>query len=446
MPLPRTTPIAAVSSIAALRYASTHPPPAPVNTSPPVTDTTSSFSNIDTITIDDLAKSAIVDPNAIPEQIGYLHAVGIDYGYGPTSMIQWLLEHTHIWFNVPWWGSIVLTAAALRLLLFPLYLKMSDGMARQAALAPVLKPFVTKMTEAQRAGNTAGALEAYRQQAAIKKRAGITSLALFTPMIAQGILGFCGFRLMRHMATLPVPGLLNGGFLWLQDLTLTDGYLLLPLMMAATMHMVFRLGGESGAAGQMPPGMQKFMMWGMPVMVMLFTSWQPGAVALWFVGSGVIGIPQAMLLQKPAVRKWLGLAPIYKPKPGEAGANPFQAFLDARNGTTTTAAARAYPDAGGKNAAVYMKYQSPNIRTAVPPRTIVVDTKLVDKASDDMVQASAPPAKSIFEQARDKFDQVKTSATRMSETTPEQKRVSEKAEFKRRADAYEKRAKAAARR
>ena len=391
-----------------------------------------------------MAKNAIVDPNAIPEQIGYLHAVGVDYGYGPTSMIQWVLEHTHIWLNIPWWGSIVLTAAALRLLLFPLYLKMSDGMARQAALAPVLRPFVTKMTEAQRAGNTAGALEAYRQQAAIKKRAGITSMGLYTPMIAQGILGFCGFRLMRHMATLPVPGLVDGGFLWLQDLTMTDGYLLLPLMMAATMHMVFRLGGESGAAGQLAPGMQKFMMWGMPVMVMLFTSWQPGAVALWFVGSGVIGIPQAMLLQKPAVRKWLGLAPIYKPKPGEAGANPFQAFLDARNGTTTTAkstSAPPNPDAGGRNAA-YMRptYQSPNVRTA-PARTI--DAKLVDKASD-MVQATAPK-KGIFEQARDKFDQAKNSASKMTERTPEQKRAAEKADFKRKADAYEKRAKAARR-
>lgn len=350
-------------------------------------------------------------------------------------MIQWVIEHAHISLGLPWWASIVLTAAGLRLMLFPFYLKGSDAMARTAALASVLKPLNQQMVAARKEGNTTAQMAVWRQTRAIKNRAGITGWAMYSPMVGQAVLGFCGYRLLKNMATLPVPGLVDGGFLWLQDLTMTDGYLLLPLMMAGSMHVVFRLGGETGT---MPPEMQKFMMWAFPVMIMIFTSFQSGAVALWFLGSGIIGIPQAMALQKPAVRKYFGLAPLYKPKPGEGPENPFQAFLDARSGKTADTSAPEAPHAGGKNAA-YMKlqYQSPKIRTARgSPRTI--DTTLVAPQSD-MVQPRAPP-KSIFEQAKDRFDQGKQAVSRMSEQTPEQKKAAEKAEFKKRADAYEKRA------
>ncbi|KAI5364918.1 Putative membrane insertase YidC/ALB3/OXA1/COX18 [Septoria linicola] len=436
----------AIPSIVAFRYASTQQSATPVadattaaTSSSSSSSSFSSFSNIDTITLDQVSKNAILAPDAIPEQIGYLHAIGVDYGYGPTSIIQWVLEHAHVALNLPWWGAIVLTAASLRLILFPLYLKMSDSQARASALAPVLKPFNDKMVSEMRNNNTAAAMQAQQQIAAIKKRAGISTAGMFAPMIAQGVLGYCGFRLMRHLATLPVPGLTNGGFLWVTDLTMTDGYLLLPLIMAGTMHVVVRLGGESGAASAVAPGLRKVMLYGMPLLILLFTSWQPGAVALWFVGSGLIGIPQALLLQRPAVREYFGLAPTYKAKPTET-TGFLQAFMDANNPTAAASPASTprAPHAGGKNAA-YMRpqYQSPNVRTAPSSgagRTI--DAQLVDKS--DMVQPSAP-AKGIFEQAKEKFQAGRDAVNKLSERTAEQTKASQRAEYKRQAQEYEKR-------
>ncbi|CAK1365538.1 unnamed protein product [Cercospora beticola] len=433
IPISRTSRIA-IPSIAAFRYASTQPSP-PAGTPPPVHETTSSLSNIDTITLDDVSATAAVDPNSIPEQIGYLHSIGVDYGYGPTSMIQWTLEHAHVWLGLPWWASILFTAATLRVALAPFFLKMSDMQARSTALAPVLKPFNEKVMEEQRRGNTAGALQAYQQMGAIKKRAGISNVRMFTPILLQGVLGFCGYRLMHYLATFPVPGFKDGGLLWLQDLTITDGYLLLPLIMAATMHTIIRLGGEAGTA-TMPPGFKKFMMWGMPTIIFAVTAFQPGAVALWFCGSGVIGIPQSLLLQRPAVREYFGLAPLYKPKPGEAGPNILESmmkqFEPAKSAPTS-------PHSGGKNAA-YMRpqYQSPNVRTT--GSTTTIDTKLVDKI--DMVQPNSPP-KGVFARAKEGFKQGQVLADKFKQKQAtakdaKQKADAQRAEFKRRAEEYEK--------
>jgi YidC/Oxa1 family membrane protein insertase len=236
------------------------------------------------------------------------------------------------------------------------------------------------MNESRIKNDTAGMLLALKAQGEIKKRAGISLRDQFAPMIAQSVVGFCGFRLLNAMAKLPVPSLHDGGLLWLHDLTVTDGYLIAPILMGATMHVIFRLGGESGAASKMKGGMRKFMLYGMPCIVTLITSFQPGAVVLWFIGSSSIGIPQALLLQRPKVREFFKIAPMYKPKPGEEFANPFEAMLQGVGTKPASASAAKGP-----------VYQAPNINSRPGSKTI--DAQLVNKtqsANSDMVQPRGP--------------------------------------------------------
>ena len=43
----------------------------------------------------------------MPENIGYLQKIGLDYGYGPTSIMQWIVEHIHVYSG--WgWGAFTL--------------------------------------------------------------------------------------------------------------------------------------------------------------------------------------------------------------------------------------------------------------------------------------------------------------------------------------------------
>lgn len=362
-------------------------------------------------------------------------------------MIQFVLENIHVHTGLPWWASILSTALILRAAAFPLFLRSSDSMARQAALSSVLKPYSEEVAAAKKRKDTQGMMLAITQQQAIRKRAGISTSAQLIPVVVQGVIGYCGFKLMKALVALPVPGLMNGGFLWLQDLTLTDGYLLLPLLMAGTMHVMARLGGESGAA-QLPTQFKNIIVYVMPGIVAVVTAFQPGAVCLWFCGSGIIGLAQGQLLRVPAVRQFFRLAPIYTPKPGEEAQNPLMAMMTEQLGgkksePSSMPSGGAARGTGKRPGVAYMnpQYQAPNVqRSQHGGKTI--NAQLVSRtggATDDMVQPGQKAAASkggIFTGIKEKIDAAKVKLAEASKPTPEQERKA----FKARAEAYEKRA------
>jgi YidC/Oxa1 family membrane protein insertase len=292
------------------------------------------------------------------EGIGYLKAIGLDYGYGPTATIEWVLEHIHVMGGLPWWGAIAATAILVRVVTFPLYLKSADQAARATALVSVTKPIQDQMKAAQEAGDQTAIMQAWTQLRAVRKRAGLSFVTQMFPMVVQGVLGFCSFKLMRAMSALPVPGMQDGGFGWVTDLTVSDGYLLLPALMAGSMHVMFRYGGETGNTEMMAPGMRSFMLWGMPGLVFLMTGWQTAAVCIWFVASGGWAMGQAMLMQKPAVRKFFGVMPLYKSKK-DPGAGLMDIVMKSNKTIDTTATAKVAPKTGAASVA----YQAPSIRT-----------------------------------------------------------------------------------
>ncbi|RMY96847.1 hypothetical protein D0862_08378 [Hortaea werneckii] len=464
-------------SVASIRFASTSNTLTPAadaasTTTPPSEASTSAASDLDSITLDSIDLSTANDISQIPEKIGYLHEIGLNYGWGPTSMLEWLLEHVHIYSGMPWWGSIAATAIALRVITFPFYLRSSDNMARQTALQPVLKPFQIKMTECQKAGDREGMMAALQQMQLVRQRAGLSYMAAFTPMMMQGVIGYCGFKLLRAMSNLPVPGFRDGGFLWLSDLTVPDPWGLMPVIMGAAVHLMVRMGGESGTATpeSMPPGMKPFILYAMPGILMLVISFQPGALAVWFAASGAIGLTQGMLLRNEKVRDFFGLAPMYKPAKGEeGGASPLSAILDAYRGETKKQAdsgssrsntAAVNGGAGGRNAA-YMqpKWQAPNINTRASSSSSSGRGRVIDvqprnpsrgagssqrQNGDEMV--SAQPAKSeggVFDRAKSAWNEKYQDFQNIARRRVEEKREQQaKAAKKRAADDYEKRAKA----
>ncbi|KAK5164524.1 uncharacterized protein LTR77_009730 [Saxophila tyrrhenica] len=442
------------TSIQATRNASTNAPPTPPPAStpePPV------YPDMDTITLDNIDLSSPDIPAhiaSIPEKIGYLHEIGLNYGWGPTSILEWTIEHFHISAGLPWWASIAATAVALRVALIPFFIKSSDVMARQGALVSVTKPITERMQESKRINDQQGMLQAWAELRAVRKRAGVSFRTQFTPMILQGVFGYCGFKLLRAASNLPVPAFKTEGPLWLGDLTVPDPYLILPVVMAGCIHLLIRMGGETGSAQMPSPGMQKFMLYGMPGIIILGTGYQSAAVCVWFAAGGALGIVQSLTLQRPAVRKWLGIAPLYKPTAEERDQGPLAAWMGTPSGDTSRPTTTR-PGSGGKNAA-YMNptYQSPNLRSsssarnsqvidvkAVPPRSNAASASTYE--SDDMISPSGPAQSSakssggVFKQASSAFKDFSKAATERRDAffrnTPEGRAQKEK-EARRRAE------------
>ena len=170
--------------------------------------------------------------------IGWLKELGLDFGWGPVSMMQWYLEHIYVYSGLPWAGAAILATILTRVLLFRKYLDAADMSARNATLTPVLAPLNERLRASRRNKDQGEMLEAYRMIQATKQKYGIKIRTMFVPMLIQMPIGYATFRLTRKMAALPVPGLDGSHFFWVSDLTQADPTFILPILSSALIYFV----------------------------------------------------------------------------------------------------------------------------------------------------------------------------------------------------------------
>ncbi|TAQ91245.1 hypothetical protein B7494_g435 [Chlorociboria aeruginascens] len=250
----------------------------------------------------------------LPEQIGYLKSLGLDYGWGATSMMEYVLEHIHIYAGTPWWLSITLTAVFVRVVLFKPYIDASELSARMASIKHITDPIRANITAATRNRDVHATQQHRLELQKVMKRANIKVWKGFTPIL-QGVAGYGLFFTLRGMAHLPVPGLETGGILWFQNLTVMDPYLLLPIATAGLMHRMIKAGGETGVS-TMTPTVQKYIMYGLPAITMIFTWHLPAGIQLSFFVSAILSAGQAYLLRTSWFRKFMNMTPLpTRPEP-----------------------------------------------------------------------------------------------------------------------------------
>ncbi|KAK1670980.1 60Kd inner membrane protein-domain-containing protein [Colletotrichum godetiae] len=279
------------------------PPPAPVAPVVPeaVAPPTSSLPELDGASLLDL-----------PEQIGFLKTLGLDFGWGPSSVMQWALEHVHVFSGMPWWGSIAATAILLRLVMFKPLLMAQDTTAKMQKLQkdPAYEETRRAMTEAVSRGDSAAITEHRRDMSMMNKRAGVNPLNGLWGLL-QIPFGYGMFRVLNGASSIPVPGMETGGFLWITDLTVSDPYFLLPIAGPVAMFAMVKLGSKY--ATPQSRAQQKLMMYILGPLSVIFTSYLPAGVQFYFFITGIIGVAQNWLFTKSAFRNLFGLTPIVAP-------------------------------------------------------------------------------------------------------------------------------------
>lgn len=176
----------------------------------------------------------------VPEGLGYLANLGIDYGTGPTSVCQWVVEHLHITMGLPWWGSIVGAAVVFRLIMvYPALLAQHQSFKSQELRKDPIynahhEKFMASIASSSR--NPAEFMQVRMQLKYMEQQHGLKKYAMFLPML-QIPFAFGMFKLTRAMGTLPVPGLETAGTLWFTDLTVADPLYMLPCVGAFLMYL-----------------------------------------------------------------------------------------------------------------------------------------------------------------------------------------------------------------
>ncbi|KAI9664207.1 MAG: Mitochondrial inner membrane protein oxa1 [Alyxoria varia] len=284
-----------------------------------------SFS-IETLRTDD---AAAIDPDiysleeAAPAEIGYLREIyDLDFGWGPTSMMQYVFEHVHVYLGAEYWVSIMLTAAIVRLVIFPLQASAADNTAKMASLTPVTKPIQDRIKWAKEKKDQVEIKRCYTQLRTVWNQADVRVYRGFLPLL-QLPLGFGLWRLFRNMGDVGVAGLESGGPLFhipvLGDLGLEN------LLEPGPMYIAFLVAGMNFASAKLAGKertitsddtmlqAQKFMLYGLPVVSFFITLVQPALVQLFFLNTSFFAISSTWLLQQNRFRAFYGITPRVTP-------------------------------------------------------------------------------------------------------------------------------------
>lgn len=235
-----STPSPAEPTATAPTTAADYSPPANVASNPAAgeVDLGNAPANMDLSSITDLVNQQ-ENILTMPENIGYLHKIGLDYGYGPTSVMQWIVEHIHVYSGWGWGASIIATALVVRALMFYPQVMSMQNAAKMTLMKqdPRHEEVMQRIKAGQAQRNMAEMQKGQYLSKKLREEYGVS--------IGRGFIGlvqlpftFGLFRLVTGMSTLPVPAFESAGFLWFTDLTQADPYFLLPLGAAG-----FMLGG-----------------------------------------------------------------------------------------------------------------------------------------------------------------------------------------------------------
>ncbi|KAI6232986.1 OXA mitochondrial inner membrane insertase-like protein [Aphelenchoides fujianensis] len=177
-----------------------------------------------------------------------LEELGLWTWWKPSSWFRWGMESMHIYFDLPWWSTIVIGTVILRLALIKVTVMSQKSMAIQSRYKPELDKFRARITDARAEANNQLVQQILMEQNDFLRSKDIRTGRQLLVMLANGGVFMTNFFAIRKMAKLNYPGWENGGALWFTNLTACDPYYVLPAISAATLFAVVRVGWTRGRA------------------------------------------------------------------------------------------------------------------------------------------------------------------------------------------------------
>ncbi|KAG5969543.1 hypothetical protein E4U58_001374 [Claviceps cyperi] len=254
----------------------------------------------------------------MPEQIGYLKALGLDYGWGPTSVMQWTLEHVYIYTGLTWGLSMAATAVLLRVLFFYPQIQAMHFSAKMQELRkdPRSEEAKKLITEGLQTRDMEKRQKGQLINSLLKNEYGINNWGILWSL-GQIPFTYGLFRIVTGMTHIPVPALEGAGFLWFTDLSVADPYFILPALSTVLMIATLSISSKS-----VPPAQQKVMntmkyvFGGFGLLIASFLS---AAINLMAVSVGFTAVVTSYLLNHPVIRRKVGLPPLSISAPTTTG-------------------------------------------------------------------------------------------------------------------------------
>lgn len=174
------------------------------------------------------ASDAAITLNELPEQ-GDLASLGL-CANTPVGWLQSMLEYLHIHAHLPWWGTIVASTLALRVVIFPVMMKIQKNGVIMNNISPEVQKLIKKQRQYRQMGNKALYSQYSQKVWQVYKNNNCNPLKMAVMPLVQLPLFLSFFIAIRKMAAVPVESMKTGGILWFEDLTVPDPYYILPVL------------------------------------------------------------------------------------------------------------------------------------------------------------------------------------------------------------------------
>ena len=278
------------------------------------------------------ATSLFVGPKAV-EVLKNIHTAGggtleplLDFGFfgpigkylflGLRAVHSWIAPHTTGVHDYSWGWAIVIFTIMINLVLLPLRVKGMQSALKMQRIQPQVDAIKAKFKNPKPTDPKAAEMNA--EVMALQKANGVSMLGGCIPTLVQLPLLFAFFTMMTKVVELR-----QAHFFWLPDLSASDPYHILPILMVATSFLAQFYTPSPGV----DPQQQKMMAFVMPIFSGYLT-WQyaSGLALYWNIGNLVMIIQQQVMNQTSLGREMKEIAAkrarrkVAAPKPGQRAA------------------------------------------------------------------------------------------------------------------------------
>lgn len=243
--------------------------------------------------------------------------------------MQDIILNINSYTGLPWWATIMSTTVFLRLLItLPLARQQAVTLSKMELIQPIINEVVEALKhnitiKGKRANkpleevNREFRIEARLHVKDIYKREGCNPLKLYLLPWAQlplwilislalrNISGFFPRGVDQNGTSLCHPDLITGGFGWIVDLSSSDPYYILPLVIGLTNFLNIELNGLR----RKDPSKRQIIITRvfrtLTIAMVFFASQVPTAMSLYWATSSSYGLIQNLCLMQPSVRRKL---------------------------------------------------------------------------------------------------------------------------------------------
>nr|CAB3264608.1 mitochondrial inner membrane protein OXA1L-like [Phallusia mammillata] len=278
-------------SLSSKHYSNVEPVVAAAKSVPPISDVTTTLSDI---------SGSIVDPP--------FSELGLAAGWYPYHWIQSGLEMFYVNTGCPWWLTIIAGTCIVRLVTLPIYISTRKFLISMRNNMPMQQKLLERLREAKANGTAIQRMKAAQKLRDHMKTSGTGPIKSMFVNIPMPVLFISMIMAYRQMMTVPVPSLQATEFLWLQSLCSPDPYYVLPVLVGALTGLAIKLQMQQGMMAVPSATLQKFM--GVApflpmVAVPLFIGHWPSGISLYMLINTVFTLSFVQLLSSEKVKEKL---------------------------------------------------------------------------------------------------------------------------------------------